>query len=50
MSNQPRDGAARGAVFVTTSWDDGHVLDHKVANLLESYDLPGTFYVATQNV
>lgn len=50
MSNQPGDGVARDAVFVTTSWDDGHVLDHKVANLLETYDLPGTFYVATQNV
>ena len=50
MSNQPGDGVAPDAVFVTTSWDDGHVLDHKLANLLESYDLPGTFYVATRNV
>ena len=40
----------RPRVLVTTSWDDGHVLDHKIANLLDTYDLPGTFYVATQNV
>jgi peptidoglycan/xylan/chitin deacetylase (PgdA/CDA1 family) len=49
-SDQPADGAARDAVFVSTSWDDGHVLDHKLANLLEIYALRGTFYVATQNV
>ncbi|MFY9688779.1 MAG: polysaccharide deacetylase family protein [Candidatus Acidiferrales bacterium] len=29
----------------TTSWDDGHPLDRRVADLLAKYDLTGTFYV-----
>jgi len=33
----------------TTSWDDGHPLDHRVAELLAKYDLTGTFYVPIQN-
>ena len=37
-------------VYVTTSWDDGHVLDHEVARRLAARDLPGTFYVAPGNV
>lgn len=37
-------------VQVTTSWDDGHVLDHCVAGLLDTYGLTGTFYVAPRNV
>jgi peptidoglycan/xylan/chitin deacetylase (PgdA/CDA1 family) len=37
-------------VFVTTSWDDGHILDYKLAGLLEDYGLPGTFYVAPENI
>jgi peptidoglycan/xylan/chitin deacetylase (PgdA/CDA1 family) len=36
-------------VYVTTSWDDGHVLDLEVANLLEAHELPGTFYIAPRN-
>ena len=43
-------GRASGAVYVTTSWDDGHVLDHATARLLELYELPGTFYVAPRNI
>jgi peptidoglycan-N-acetylglucosamine deacetylase len=35
--------------FVTTSWDDGHIYDFAIANLLEEYALPGTFYVAPLN-
>ena len=31
---------------VTTSWDDGHVLDLRVAELLDRYQLTGTFYIA----
>src|SRR5438477_127046 len=31
--------------LLTTSWDDGHVLDFKVADLLSKYDLTGTFYI-----
>jgi peptidoglycan-N-acetylglucosamine deacetylase len=34
---------------VTTSWDDGHKLDLKVAELLTKYGLPATFYVALEN-
>ena len=30
---------------VTTSWDDGDVLDTKVAALLDKYALKGTFYI-----
>jgi hypothetical protein len=37
-------------VFVTTSWDDGHILDHKLASLLHDYRLRGTFYIAPKNV
>jgi peptidoglycan-N-acetylglucosamine deacetylase len=36
--------------LVTTSWDDGHVLDLRLADLLGSRGLPGTFYVAPRNV
>lgn len=36
-------------VIVTTSWDDGHMLDLKLAELLRKYDLKGTFYVAPLN-
>lgn len=31
--------------YITTSWDDGHPLDHRVAALLSKYGLEGTFYV-----
>jgi peptidoglycan/xylan/chitin deacetylase (PgdA/CDA1 family) len=30
---------------VTTSWDDGHLLDLKLAELLRKYDIKGTFYI-----
>ncbi|GIE86489.1 Polysaccharide deacetylase [Actinoplanes regularis] len=43
MTNQPR-------VVVTTSWDDGHHLDPKLAALLDKYDVPGTFYIAPRNI
>lgn len=46
MSGVPSEHVA----LVTTSWDDGHVLDHKMAQLLDRYALPGTFYVAPQNI
>ncbi|MBN1563092.1 MAG: polysaccharide deacetylase family protein [Anaerolineae bacterium] len=32
--------------WITTSWDDGHRLDLRLADLLDQYDLRGTFYVA----
>lgn len=36
-------------IQVTTSWDDGHRLDMKLADLLEAYGLTGTFYVSSEN-
>jgi len=32
--------------IVTTSWDDGHILDLRIAELLDRYGLTGTFYIA----
>jgi peptidoglycan/xylan/chitin deacetylase (PgdA/CDA1 family) len=32
-------------IIVTTSWDDGHPLDVRLAELLRSYGVLGTFYV-----
>ncbi|HEX3784370.1 MAG TPA: polysaccharide deacetylase family protein [Pseudonocardiaceae bacterium] len=37
-------------VVVTTSWDDGHELDSRLATLLHDNAIPATFYVATRNV
>ncbi len=36
--------------IVTTSWDDGHPLDLKLAELLKKYDIPATFYIPIDNV
>ena len=33
-------------VIVTTSWDDGHILDIRLAALLKKYGIKGTFYVS----
>jgi hypothetical protein len=33
------------ATFITSSWDDGHPLDLRVAEMLGKYGLRGTFYV-----
>src|ERR1700722_20376337 len=33
-------------VTVTTSWDDGHCLDLHLAEILEEYRLPATFYIS----
>ncbi len=33
------------AAYITTSWDDGHPLDHRLAELLSDHGLTGTFYV-----
>lgn len=30
---------------IVTSWDDGHKLDLRVADLLEKYNIPGTFFI-----
>ena len=34
---------------MTTSWDDGHPLDLRLADLLQQYGIKGTFYVPLQN-
>lgn len=33
-------------IYITTSWDDGYILDFKIAGLLEKYKIRGTFYVS----
>lgn len=35
--------------YITTSWDDGHPSDERLAGLLEKYNLKGTFYVPQVN-
>ena len=35
----------RTETYITTSWDDGHPLDLRVAELLQRHGLTGTFYV-----
>jgi peptidoglycan-N-acetylglucosamine deacetylase len=42
---RPRSGMA-----ITTSWDDGHPLDFRIANLLAKHGIPGTFYLPLKNV
>ena len=36
-------------LVVTTSWDDGHPADARLAALLAKYGIAGTFYVPTRN-
>jgi hypothetical protein len=36
---------AKPTTYITTSWDDGHPLDLRVAELLTKHGLRGTFYV-----
>lgn len=36
-------------LYITTSWDDGHILDLKLAELLKKYGLRGTFYVSPED-
>lgn len=36
-------------MILVTSWDDGHPLDLKIADLLDRYDLSGTFYIPIRN-
>ena len=44
-----RDGShSQTVAIVTTSWDDGHPLDQRVADILGSYGVRGTFYVPIQ--
>ncbi len=36
-------------IIVTTSWDDGHKLDLRLALLLKKYGIRGTFYISPKN-
>lgn len=36
-------------IIVTTSWDDGHVLDERLAELLKKYGIKGTFYISPKD-
>jgi glycosyltransferase involved in cell wall biosynthesis len=36
-------------IAVTTSWDDGHKLDTRLAKLLKNYGIKGTFYICPQD-
>lgn len=36
-------------IIITTSWDDGHPLDLRLADLLEKYGLKATFYIPLRN-
>lgn len=36
-------------LYITTSWDDGHPLDCKLAELLVQYGLKATFYIPIRN-
>jgi len=38
------------SLWFTTSWDDGHPLDLRVAELLARYGFRGTFYVPRRNI
>src|SRR3954447_24640572 len=43
--NSREEWRMKPVAYITTSWDDGHPLDARVAELLAKYNLPGTFYV-----
>jgi len=44
-----RTNNKQNMVIITTSWDDGHKLDLKLAQLLKKYNLKGTFYISPSN-
>lgn len=48
MGIGPGHGQARWPI-VTTSWDDGHPLDRKLAELLDRTGMQGTFYIPLRN-
>src|SRR5436853_5127201 len=45
MSPLSTQHSALSTCCITTSWDDGHPSDFRVADLLTKYGLRGTFYV-----
>jgi peptidoglycan/xylan/chitin deacetylase (PgdA/CDA1 family) len=36
--------------WITTSWDDGHRLDLRLADLLDQYGIKGTFYISREGL
>lgn len=42
--------ASSPPAIVTTSWDDGHVLDERLAAMLAAHGVAGTFYIAPRNI
>ena len=36
--------------WITTSWDDGHPLDLRIASYLRKYGISGTFYITRQHL
>lgn len=45
----PGDTGEERPLIVTTSWDDGHPADMRVAALLAKHGIAGTFYVPSRN-
>lgn len=45
VANNMNPEASRKPIIVTTSWDDGHPCDLRLAEALAESGLPGTFYV-----
>lgn len=43
--NQQNKHIKKIPLLFTTSWDDGHILDFRIAEMLERYGMQGTFYV-----
>jgi peptidoglycan/xylan/chitin deacetylase (PgdA/CDA1 family) len=39
----------KNQIIITTSWDDGHKLDLKLAKLLTQYNITGTLYISPNN-
>ena len=42
-------GSAVAPLLVTTSWDDGHPSDARIADLLDKHGMHGTFFVPCRN-
>src|SRR5262245_15905834 len=44
-----RERRQNASLLVTTSWDDGHPADLRVADLLDKHGLKGTFFIPCSN-
>jgi peptidoglycan-N-acetylglucosamine deacetylase len=49
MNDANIENADSRKVVVTTSWDDGHLLDFKLGEILNKHGIKGTLYVALGN-